>query len=37
MSWTLLVGTIAVVAITAVYFLWVRKLPAPTEQPKQPS
>jgi hypothetical protein len=32
MPWVLLVGTVAVVAITAVYFLWVRKLPA--EQPK---
>jgi hypothetical protein len=33
MPWALLVGTIAVVAITAVYFLWARKLPV--EQPKQ--
>lgn len=29
----LLIGTVAVVAVTAIYFLWVRKLPA--QQPKQ--
>lgn len=33
MHWTLLVGTIGVLSITAVYFLWARKLPA--APPKQ--
>ena len=34
MAWSLLVGIIGVVAITAVYFLWARKLPQqqPAEQ-----
>lgn len=33
MSLPLLIGVVAVVAITAIYFLWARKLPS--EQPKQ--
>lgn len=33
-QWSLLIGTIGVLAITAVYFLWVRKLPA--QPPSQP-
>jgi hypothetical protein len=31
----LLIGTVGVVAVTAIYFLWARKLPQPQEQPKQ--
>jgi hypothetical protein len=34
MTLPLLIGVVSVVAITAIYFVWVRKLPA--EQPKQP-
>jgi hypothetical protein len=32
MPWAVLIGTVAVVAVTAIYFLWVRRLPS--EQPK---
>jgi hypothetical protein len=32
MSWPVLISTVAVIAVTAIYFLWVRRLPS--EQPK---
>ena len=36
-NWPVLVGAVAVIAITAVYFLWLRKPAAkPQEQPQQP-
>jgi hypothetical protein len=34
MPWQVLIGVAAVVAVTAIYFVWVRRLPG--EQPKQP-
>jgi hypothetical protein len=36
MTTPLLIGTVGVIAVTAIYFLWARKLPqAQQEQPKQ--
>jgi beta-lactam-binding protein with PASTA domain len=35
MQWPLLVSVVAVVAITAVYFVWLRK-PAAPKQDQQP-
>jgi hypothetical protein len=35
MPWQVLVGVCAVLAVTAIYFLWARKLPQAQEQPKQ--
>jgi hypothetical protein len=35
MSWPVLVGVVAVVSITAVYFVWIRK-PAEKQEQQQP-
>jgi len=38
-SWPVLIGVVSVVAITAVYFVWLRKPAAkqqPEQQPEQP-
>jgi len=42
MEWPLLMAVTGVVAITAIYFIWVRKLlikpaPAPTTAPETPA
>lgn len=33
-NWHLLVGTVGVLAVTAIYFLWARKV-SPAKQPEQ--